>query len=76
MARSQAPRVTNTTTDQNVNQVLFRVEESMELLSNRVLDLFSSRIDGKINEFVETQQSIPVLGLPRHIHGGLDMSSH
>ena len=34
-----------------MNQVLFRVRESMELLSNRVLDPFSSRIDEKINEF-------------------------
>ena len=34
-----------------MNQVLFRVGESIELLSNRVLDPFSSRIDGKINEF-------------------------
>ena len=48
-ARSQAPRVTNTTADQNMNQVLLRVRESMELLSNRVLDPFPSRIDGKIN---------------------------
>ena len=30
-----------------MNQVLFRVGESMELLSNRVLDPFPSRIDGK-----------------------------
>ena len=48
-ARSQALIVTNTTAGQNVNQVLFRVRESMELLSNRVLDPFSSGIDGKIN---------------------------
>ena len=48
---SQAPRVTNTTAGQNVNQVLFGVGESMELLSNQVLDPFPSRIDGKINGF-------------------------
>ena len=30
-----------------MNQVLFRVGESMELLSNLVLDPFPSRIDGK-----------------------------
>ena len=30
-----------------MNQVLFRVGESMELLSNRVLDPFPSKIDGK-----------------------------
>ena len=34
-----------------MNQVLFRVEELMELFSNRVLDPFLSRIDGEINEF-------------------------
>ena len=34
-----------------MNQVLFRVGESMELLSNRVLDPFPSRIDGEINGF-------------------------
>ena len=34
-----------------MNQVLFRVGESMELLSNEVLDHFPSRIDGKINGF-------------------------
>ena len=32
-----------------MNQVLFRVEESVDLLSNRVWDLFLSRIDGEIN---------------------------
>ena len=32
-----------------MKQVLFWVEESMELLSNRVLDPFLSRIDGEIN---------------------------
>ena len=31
-----------------MNQVLFRVGESVDLLSNRVSDLFLSRIDGKI----------------------------
>ena len=35
-----------------MNQVLFRVGESMELISNRVLDPFPSRIDGEINGFV------------------------
>jgi hypothetical protein len=30
-----------------MNQVLFRVEESVDLLSNRVWDLFLLRIDGK-----------------------------
>ena len=34
-----------------MNQVLFWVEESMELLSNWVLDPFLSRIDGEINGF-------------------------
>ena len=34
-----------------MNQVLFRVRDSMELLSNQVLDPFPSRIDGKINGF-------------------------
>ena len=34
-----------------MNQVLFRVGESMELLSNQVLDSFPSRIDGEINGF-------------------------
>ena len=34
-----------------MNQVLFEVGESMELLSNRVLDPFPSRIDGEINGF-------------------------
>ena len=34
-----------------MNQVLFRVGESMKLLSNRVLDPFPSRIDGEINGF-------------------------
>ena len=34
-----------------MNQVLFRVLESMELLSNRVWDPFSSRIDREINGF-------------------------
>ena len=34
-----------------MNQVLFRVGESIELLSNRVLDPFASRIDGEINGF-------------------------
>ena len=34
-----------------MNQVLSRVEESMELLSNRVLDTFPSRIDREINGF-------------------------
>ena len=34
-----------------MNQVLFRVWESMELLSNRVLDPYPSRIDGEINGF-------------------------
>ena len=52
LARSQAPGVTNTTADQNVNQMLFRVRESIELLSNRVLDPFPSRVDGKINGFI------------------------
>jgi hypothetical protein len=47
LARSQAPRVTNTSASQNMNQVLFRVRESMDLLSNRVWDLFLSRIDGE-----------------------------
>ena len=32
-----------------MNQVLFRVWESMDLLSNRVWYLFLSRIDGEIN---------------------------
>ena len=36
---------------QNVNQVLFWVEKSMELLSNRVFNPFLSRIDGEINGF-------------------------
>ena len=49
--RSQALRATNTNTGQNVNQVLFRVGESMEQLSNRVLDPSLSRIDGEINRF-------------------------
>ena len=31
--------------------MLFRVVKSMELLSNRVWDPFSSRIDGEINGF-------------------------
>ena len=35
-----------------MNQVLFRVWELMELLSNRVLDPFPSRIDKEINGFV------------------------
>ena len=34
-----------------MNQVLFRVWESIELLSNRVLDPYPSRIDGEINGF-------------------------
>ena len=34
-----------------MNQVLFRVVKSIELLSNRVLDLFPSGIDGEINGF-------------------------
>ena len=34
-----------------MNQVLFRVGKSMELLSNQVWDPFSSRIDGEINGF-------------------------
>ena len=34
-----------------MNQVLFRVGESMQLLSNQVLDHYSSRIDGEINAF-------------------------
>ena len=34
-----------------MNQVLFRVWESMELLSNRVLDPYPTRIDGEINGF-------------------------
>ena len=34
-----------------MNQVLFRVWESMELLSNQVLDSYPSRIDEEINEF-------------------------
>jgi len=37
-------------TGQNINQILFRVGESMELLSNQVLAPFLSRIDGKNNE--------------------------
>ena len=32
-----------------MNQVLFRVWESVDLLSNEVWHLFLSRIDGKIN---------------------------
>ena len=35
-----------------MNQVLYRVWESMELLSNRVLDPYPSRIDEEIDEFV------------------------
>ena len=50
MARSKAPRVMNTAARQNVIQVLFRVRESVDLLSNRVWDLFLSRIDGEIKE--------------------------
>ena len=50
-ARSQAPRVTNKTASQSVNQLLFRVGESMELLSNQVLDPYPSRIDEEINGF-------------------------
>ena len=34
-----------------MNQVLFRVWESMELLSNRVLDPYPTRIDGEIIGF-------------------------
>ena len=34
-----------------MNQVLFRVWESMELLSNQVLDPFPSSIDREINGF-------------------------
>ena len=34
-----------------MNQMLFRVWELMELLSNRVLDTYPSRIDGEINGF-------------------------
>ena len=51
-ARSQAIRATNTTAGQNMNQVLFRVGESIEMLSNRVFDPFPSKIDGEINGFV------------------------
>ena len=40
-----------------MNQVLFRVEKSMELLSNRVWDPFSSRIDGKIKDLLEGLRS-------------------
>ena len=34
-----------------MNQVFFIVGELMELLSNRILDPFPSRIDGEINGF-------------------------
>ena len=47
-ARSQAPRVTNTTASQNVNQMLFRLWESVEMLSNHFWHLFLLRIDGEV----------------------------
>ena len=34
-----------------MNQMLFILWKLVELLSNRVLDPFSSRIDGEINRF-------------------------
>jgi len=37
-------RVTNTIAGQNVNQVLFRVRESVDLLCNRVCDLFKGKL--------------------------------
>ena len=40
-----------------MNKVLFRVGESMELLSNRVLDPFLSRIDGKSMDLLEGSKS-------------------
>ena len=55
-----------------MNQVLFRVGESMELLSNRVLDPFRSRIDGEIDGFAwglrstmegERESSCSILGM-------------
>ena len=68
----EAPRVTNTTVGQNVNQVLFRVRKSIELLSNQVLDPFSLRIDREIKEFAwglrstiegERESSCSILGV-------------
>ena len=40
-----------------MNQVLFRVGKSMELLSNQVWDPFPSRIDGKSMDLLEGLRS-------------------
>ena len=52
-----APRITNTTTGQNMNQVLFRVGKSMELLSNRVWDPFPQGLMGKSMDLLEGLRS-------------------
>ena len=41
-----------------MNQVLFRVGESMELLSNRVLDPFSQGLMGKSMDLLEGSRSL------------------
>ena len=56
-ARSQAIRATNTTAGQNMNQVLFRVWKSIELLSNRVCDPFSQELMEKSMDLLEGLRS-------------------